>query len=98
MASEKVKILAKRDININIGSIKIPLKKDEAKEMELSDRELEIILIKLGEKKGISEDISIDGKTLKELSEGNKPKTKGDVPDESNSEENPKSSPKKKTN
>lgn len=98
MASKKIKILAKRDININIGSIKIPLKKDEPKEMELSDRELEIILIKLGEKEGISENISIDGETLKILAGKSKPKAKGDVPDEGNSEKNPKSSPKKEAN
>jgi hypothetical protein len=98
MASKKVKIVAKRDININIGSIKIPLEKDKEEEIELSDRELEIILIKLGEKKGISEEITIDGKTLKTLVDEKKPKTKEGGSNENKDKKNPKLKVKEKIN
>lgn len=92
------KILAKKKININIGSLKIPLEAEKVKEIELSDRQLEVIVDKLGEKKGISENITIDGKTLKKLAEEKKPKPKEGGSDENKDKKNPKSETEEKVN
>ncbi|GLI57727.1 hypothetical protein PM10SUCC1_32410 [Propionigenium maris DSM 9537] len=86
----KVKIVASRDININIGHLKQKLEKDKETEVELTDREVEVILVKLGKKEPICTEIKIGGKTLKGILE------EQEKANESKSEEEAKPEPKKK--
>ncbi len=62
-------MLASKNRNINIGHLKQNLEKDQEIEVELTDRELEVILTKLGRKEPICNEIKINGKTLKGILE-----------------------------